>query len=247
MHRAEARTAAALPESAPVPRLLACYDDGRWVALLFADVEGRQPSLPWRENELSLVLDALAELSTTLTPSPVPDIAVAQDELADLASGFRLLAGGPAAELDRLDRLDPWSRRHLDRLVELESGWASAVGGDTLLHCDLRADNLLLSADRVWVVDWPSACRGAAWVDRLLFAPSVAMQGGPPPEELMARHPATRGAEPEAVDAVLAMALGYLSHRALQPAPPGLPTLRVFQAAQQRVAQAWLARRTGWA
>lgn len=243
MHREEARTAAALPESAPVPRLLACYDDGTWVALLFQDVQGRQPALPWREDELETVLRALAELSALLTPSPLPDIATARDRMAGLAGGFQLLATGPAAQRDRLD---PWCRRHLDQLVELESRWAPTVAGNTLLHGDIRADNLLLSADRVWVVDWPSACRGAGWVDPLLFAPSVAMQGGPPPEELMSRHPATGQADPEAVVAVLGMALGYLTHRSLQPAPPGLPTLRVFQAAQQRVARSWLARRTGW-
>jgi hypothetical protein len=34
------------------------------------------------------------------------------------------------------------------------------------------------------VVDWPHACRGAAFVDVVLLAPSVAMQGGPQPADL---------------------------------------------------------------
>ena len=39
---------------------------------------------------------------------------------------------------------------------------------------DIRADNLLLDRDdRVWVVDWPWACRGAAWADSLLLLASV--------------------------------------------------------------------------
>jgi hypothetical protein len=33
---------------------------------------------------------------------------------------------------------------------------------------------------------------------------------------------------------------GYLTHQSLQPAPPGLPTLRAFQAAQGAVARRWL-------
>ena len=37
------------------------------------------------------------------------------------------------------------------------------------------------------VVDWPHARIGAAWVDLLWFAPSVAMQGGPAPNELLRR------------------------------------------------------------
>jgi hypothetical protein len=39
---------------------------------------------------------------------------------------------------------------------------------------------------------------------------------------------------------VCAMA-GYLTERSLQPPPPGLPTLRAFQAAQATIAREWLA------
>jgi hypothetical protein len=231
MHRREAAITAALPVSAPVPRLLTCYDDGTWVALLFQDVAGRQPSLPWRADELTDVLKTLADASTLQTK-------YGQD-----FSGWRLLAAGPAVAVDRLD---PWSRRHLGTLAALESEWADAAVGETLVHCDIRADNLLLCADRVWVVDWPAACKGAAWFDVMAFAPSVAMQGGPLPEELLARHPAARGADPDAVLSAACALAGYFTLGALQPPPPGLPTVRPFQAAQARVARAWLARRTGW-
>lgn len=61
--------------------------------------------------------------------------------------------------------LDDWSSRHLDVLAALEAVAAEAVAGDTLLHLDVRADNLLLTPERVFVVDWPHACVGAAWVD----------------------------------------------------------------------------------
>jgi len=37
------------------------------------------------------------------------------------------------------------------------------------------------------------------------------------------------------------------TRQALLPPPPGLPTVRAFQAAQGQVARAWLAARTGWA
>jgi thiamine kinase-like enzyme len=32
-----------------------------------------------------------------------------------------------------------------------------------LLHADVRPGNLLLTGDGVMVVDWPHACRGAAF------------------------------------------------------------------------------------
>jgi hypothetical protein len=34
---------------------------------------------------------------------------------------------------------------------------------------------------------------------------------------------------------------GYFTERSLRPAPPGLPTVRLFQAAQGEVARRWLA------
>lgn len=244
MHRAEARIGGSLPTSAPVPRLLASYDDGTWVALLFADVDGRQPALPWRADELDRVLRALAEMAELLTPSPLPELPTVAERLAEDFTGWRLLAGGETPA----NGLDAWSRRHLDRLAQLETLSLEAASGETLLHCDLRADNLLLEGvtDRVWVVDWPWACRGAAFVDIVAFAPSVAMQGGPPPEEVLDRS-AGLGSDPAGVDAVLCGLAGLFTERSLRPASPGLPTLRAFQAAQGRVARAWLARRTGWA
>ena len=147
---------------------------------------------------------------------------------------------------ERPARLDGWSHRHLDRLAAIEAEAPAAAAGDTLLHLDLRADNMLLTPDRVVVVDWPHARVGAPWVDLLFFAPSVAMQGGPPPEHLLLHYPHARQADADAVTAVVAAIAGFFVREGLQPAPPGLPTLRAFQAAQGEAARTWLARRTGW-
>jgi hypothetical protein len=144
------------------------------------------------------------------------------------------------------DQLDPWAVRNLVQLTELEQQAPSASAGDTLLHLDLRADNLLLTDERVLVVDWPHARAGAGWQDLAFLAPSVAVQGGPSPDELFKRLPLGRAADPDAVNAVVADIAGYFVWHALQPPPPGLPTVRAFQAAQGVVALQWLARRTGW-
>jgi hypothetical protein len=55
-----------------------------------------------------------------------------------------------------------------------------------------------------------------------------------------------RAADPDTVDAVIAALAGYFTQRSHLPPPPGLPTLRAFQAAQGEIARRWLARRTGW-
>ena len=244
-HRREARVAAALPEDAPVPRLLFSHDEGEggWIVLVFEDVEGRNPPVPWRPGELNRTLDALVALSELLTPSPLPP------GLVGVVGDWEVICGRHWRKLaeERPVCLDAWSARHLDELAGLEAEAPAAAKGNTLLHLDLRADNLLLTPDnRVLVVDWPHARVGASWVDAAFFAPSVAMQGGPPPEELLAHHPHGHQVDPDALTAVVAAVAGFFTREGLQPAPPGLPSLRPFQASQGEVAKSWLALRTGW-
>ena len=92
--------------------------------------------------------------------------------------------------------LDPWARRHLDRLAELESGWPAACAGPTLVHGDVRSDNVLLTRDGAVFVDWPHAAVGNPAFDVVRWAPSVVLEGGPPPEELLSRHAPSRARRP---------------------------------------------------
>jgi Ser/Thr protein kinase RdoA (MazF antagonist) len=245
VYRREAQIVAAIPPAAPVPRLLFVLDDDPdgWVVLAFEDVDGRQPAVPWRDAELQRVLAAMASLAADLTPSPLrpPVVADASESFGGVESlTWASLVAAPNAALD------PWSARHLEALAALEARAGEAARGDTLLHFDLRADNMLLDGEGVWVVDWPHAHVGQAFVDLVWFAPSVAMQGGPPPAELVTRYQPAREADPAALDAVVAGVAAYFTSASLLPPPPGLPTLRAFQAAQADAARAWLAERTGW-
>jgi len=239
-HRNEARVAAAMPSEAPVPPFLFAYDDGDWVALAFEDVDGRHPVVPWRREELDRVLAAVGELVASLTPSPVeaPTIAAYFEEEF---RGWRELAstGDP-------DWLDQWARANLDRLAELEGRWPEAALGETLLHGDIRADNILLTEDRVVFVDWPHASIGAAWIDLTFMLPSVSMQHGPKPWDVFDSHPVAVGALPGAVDAVVAALAGFFVWRGSLPPPPGIPGVRAFQRAQGEHAVAWLRHRLGW-
>ncbi len=222
-----------------MPRLVWSYDD-EWVVLAFERVEGREPAQPWRADELERVLETAARLERRLTPSPVATKPLGEVLLEGINS-WHLVRGDPPAGVD------DWSLRHLDELVALEAEVVDAVVGDTLVHFDIRADNILVTDDgRVYFVDWPHAHVGAAWVDAVAFAPSVAMQGGPDPEHVLARWPGASDADPAPVNAALASVAGFFTHRSLLPAAPGLPTLRPFQAAQGEVARRWLRERTGW-
>jgi len=177
LYRREAGVAAALPPEVPAPQFLFSLEAEEWVVLVFQDIDGHHPHLPWNARELGMVKELIGRLAAALTPTPLPDIPrLSDDEL----SGFAELAG--EAESKRaFDDLDGWVRRHVDRLAAMESAWADAANGGTLLHTDIRADNLLLTRDQIYVIDWPHAALGPAWVDLLFMLPSVAMQGGPDP------------------------------------------------------------------
>jgi hypothetical protein len=242
-HRQEALVAAQLPVAAPVPRLRWSLDEGPdgWVVLVFDAVDGRMPALPWDDAELSLVLAAVDGLAETLTPSPVPETVVGR--VAE--TGLFRQRYWASLRSDPPPALDPGSRRHLEALVTLETDIAEATAGDSLVHMDLRADNLLVTERGVVVVDWPCARIGTPWLDLICLAPSVAMQGGPLPEALFARSAVGRAAAPNALRAAVVGIAGFFTAMSLLPQMPGLPTLRQFQADQGVIARDWLGRLAG--
>jgi Ser/Thr protein kinase RdoA (MazF antagonist) len=240
LYRQEAKVVQAMPAGLPVPHLIEVIDDGEWVVLVFEEIEGRPPPLPWSLADLRAVFVALDELAELAAPSLMRSLPSLAERLGASLSGYRRLAGGDPA----VERIDAWSRRHLQRLAELEAGWPEVTVGDTLLHTDLRADNLLVRSDGgVVLVDWPHACVGAAWVDKAAMLPSVGLDGGPTPAEVEIAIRPFASVEDEALDRFVVAMAGYFAFHGTQPDPPGLPTLRAFQRAQGQVARCWAARR----
>lgn len=186
-YRSEAANMARLPPGLPAPRLLDVHDDGDWIALVFEEVDGRPPQLPWRAEELERVAATIHDISAALTPTPWPD-APRVDLVDPTCKGpWRQLAASPPADLD------PWIREHLDWLVAREADLPRMSYGDTMLHIDIRSDNLLITPDhRVIVLDWSYLCNGAPWLDLFWFAVTANVEGGANVDELIRRHPLTR-------------------------------------------------------
>ncbi|MFS0696542.1 phosphotransferase [Streptomyces nitrosporeus] len=245
LHRAEAGITAALPAAAPVPELLMALDLDGWAVLVFEDVDGRMPAQPWQPDELRRVLAATAELSVLLDPSPV-EVPTVAERFGEEFRGWRLLAGACAKGADDPARLDPWARRNLGRLADREAAWSTAAAGSALIHGDLRADNVLLTDDRVVFVDWPWAAIGAPWFDIVLMGPSVIMQDTPDAMRFLDQHLHAHAADPDDVTSVLIALAGYFLHQSVQAPPPGLPTVRGFQRAQGEAALNWVRERTRW-
>lgn len=241
--RQEIRAAAAIPESVPAPRLLWSHDDGDWVLLGFEAVTGRSPELPWLPEDLERVLAALGELARAkpLPGHPLPD---QRETWAESFTGWQSFAALSARErseiAERAGGIGEWAGARLDQLCAWELAAPLAAAGENLVHGDLRADNVMLDTDHVWLVDWPHAGVGAPWLDLVAMLPSVAMQGGGRPNEIFAAHPLSEAVSRDDLRAVVAGVTGYFTWHCLQPDPPGLPNLRAFQRAQAYTSIAWL-------
>lgn len=256
LHRAEARIATRLPRQIPTPRFAWGHGDGDWIVLAFEVVDGHVPATPWVPDELDRVLAALETLAAVpgardmRLPPTGPDF-------ARLSTGWRALRDDPDPGLASLV---PWAAEHLDALAEAERSALVACEGESFVHGDLRADNLLLTPSTVYLVDWPHASRGAGWLDLAMFLPSVVMQGvagvvepvtpqagtarrargGAWAAATFAAHPLTRDVHPADLRAVVAGIAGYFLHSARKPDVPSIPNLRPFQRAQGVAAVAWL-------
>lgn len=236
LYRREAVVYDWLPAHPAVPALRGTYDDGTWVALVFDCVPADPPVLPWAPGDLDVVLRTVRDVQAAagaVDGAAVPVTSM----LAEDFGCWRAMASAPP------DGLDAWSLANVHRCAEIEAGWTALAEGSALLHTDLRADNVLLADGRAWLVDWAWACTGAAWVEAVLMATSVALTGGPSPEALVAA--AYPDAPADGVTAVVTALAGFFTAMALAPPPPGLPTLRAHQAKCGRVARAWLARLLG--
>ncbi|MEU6715502.1 phosphotransferase [Nonomuraea sp. NPDC046802] len=233
-HRQEIAISQRLPIDAPVPRLLHVHDDGEWVALVFEEIPGNLPAQPWQRDDLDRVLAAISDLVNALTPAPIDASLPALPRLGGWADLTQ-----PVVR-ERLRALSGWAADHLDDLVALESG--ADVAGSTLLHGDLYPFNLLLTPDRVVVIDWPHAWIGAPFCD-LVTLLSSARLSGVDPQPIVESHPLTRGAGREQIDGLLALHSGFLLRGAVSAGPDADPNIVAMMTALGLASVHWLADR----
>lgn len=228
-YREEARVLAALPGDLPVPHLRWAEEVDGWFAMGLEHVDAALPARPWSSDDLRRCSDLLVALAARLTPAPSLGVPTLMGELA----------GWPGL-WDRIDR------PRADELGALAARAPQVLVGETLVHTDVRDDNLLLAADgRTWLCDWKGPLVGPAWLDSLWLL--VGPRGdGLDVEAHLAAHPLLAGVDPDDVDTALALLLGYLCVAADQPVPSSSPHLRRDQAWQRDVLAAWVAERRGW-
>jgi aminoglycoside phosphotransferase (APT) family kinase protein len=234
-YRAEIAVLKSLHPSLPVPRLRWSID-GDWVALSTSYAGGRAPSLPWLPSELEACLDALEETAALLTPTPLSTGSVAEEFAAWPSYWGWVLP-----------------REHLEEAAALAAGFAAHCAGETLVHGDVRADNLLLidgeeggRSLRAEVLDWTWPAEGAAWLDTVTLLALARSQGAIGVDELLVTRALTRDVPAEAIDAWLALLAGYFLKSASDQVPPAAPHLRGHQQVAGEAFWDWLSARRGW-
>lgn len=226
-YREEARKLRLLPDTTPAPRLLWDVEIDGWYVLATEYVDARSPHRPWTDADLAAALDLTQRVADLMTPAPPLDSAV--EEFAAWPSYWQRVDHPRAAELG-----------------ELTAGYAAVVAGDTVVHADVRDDNLLIRPDGTALLcDWNWPVAGTPWLDTvaLLIGPRG---DGHDVEALLRSHRLTAGVPADHVDVWLALLLGYFAHHANQPVPPSSPYVRRAQAWQRDVVDDWLAERRGW-
>lgn len=189
--------------------------------LVLEDLSAARWPPPWYGGDLVELVACLEHLHGLAPPEWLRPVDGAETGLLD---GWALVAADPRPFLDlRLSTaadLDRW----LPRFLEAEA--AADLSGSSILHMDIRSDNVCRAGDGWRLVDWSWAALGPPDLDFVLWLPSVILELGSVPDELAAyaHHP------------WMVNFAGYLAARAGVPEPAGTSGVRRIQLAQLRVA-----------
>jgi hypothetical protein len=208
-----------------MPKLLG-YDEADPPLLVLEDLSAAHWPPPWDDEGIKAVRKTLTDMWPTVPPEWLPAITDERD---------RLLGGWAAVEADP----DPFlslglcSPEWLDEALPLlrHAAETAPIEGDALVHLDVRSDNIALTERGAVLVDWNFAHHGNSDFDLAAWLPSLQLEGGPRPEQLL----------PAAGKHAAALA-GLWGSRAGLPPPPTAPQVRKIQRDQLEVALAWACR-----
>ena len=184
---------------------------------------------PWTEPAVAAVCAALDELAAVTPPAGLPPLENLRGLLVDTGWPEIQADPGPLLSLGLCGR--EWLEAALPELRAAAE--AVELSGNSLVHVDIRSDNLCLRDGRALLFDWNQASIGNPRFDRAEWLPSLAAEGGPLPDQLL---PHADGATFASVFA------GFWGARAGLAAPPWGPKLREVQRLQAEIALSWAAR-----
>ena len=208
-----------------MPRLLG-WEDGEIPLLVLEDLSEATWPPPWSAAAIESVLHTLEEVAAAAPPTALGRLA------DDPHWSWRDVEREPAPFLGLGLCSAAWLDEALPALLRASD--PSRLDGDALLHLDVRSDNLCIRDGRVLLVDWNWACVGNPAVDVAFWLPSLTLEGGPEPDEIVRSYPGAATLAP--------IVAGFFAATAGLPPPEGAPAVRSFQLAQLEVALPWAVR-----
>jgi aminoglycoside phosphotransferase (APT) family kinase protein len=165
-----------------VPKLVAWVEEGERSVLVTEDLGAaywpadRMP-VAWQPGQLDRLFETLRRVGDVTAPPSLPP--------AEL--GFEPQWPRIAGEADDFLKLglcpEDWFRHAIHDLSEAES--RVPLRGDSLVHGDVRSDNLCFAGERMVLVDWAAAVRGSCEHDLATVLATLPLEGGPDPFEVL--------------------------------------------------------------
>ena len=214
-----------------LPNRLGWFDDGEHPVLALEDLSAAHWPPPWEPSSVAAVVACLEEVAGT---APPPDLPGAENSQWGL-DGWPEIAADPGPFLSLGLCSSAWLDRALPLLAEASS--RASFEGEALLHFDVRSDNICLRDGRAILIDWNFACVGNPLFDLAAWLPSLHVEGGPAPEEVL---PTT-----DRVAEIASLLAGNFCTRAPRPPIPEARHVRPLQLMQARTALPWAARAVG--
>jgi hypothetical protein len=208
------------------PQLVAFSDHPEHPLLVLEDLSQAVWPPPWDETRIERVLETLERVGPARPPAYLPTL----EEYRETLSGWEPVAADPRPFLGLGITGQAWLKDSLPLLIEASA--RAVLEGPALVHYDVRSDNIAFLPERTVLIDWTNPAVGNPLLDVVGWLPSLHLEGGPRPEEILG----DQGAH------LVALVAGYWASRAGLPPPEGAPRVREVQAAQLEVALPWAAR-----
>ena len=166
-----------------MPRVVAWVEPvGGWPVLIAEDLShaywpASHAGVTWRSGDVDLLFAAIEQLSSL--PAN-PQLSAMENRTTSIWSS---IAAKPEFFLTLELCSARWLGDAIDTLIDAERN--ADVTGDAFVHGDIRSDNICIQGTQVKFVDWSHAARGSSTYNLAQVLPTLHLEGGPPPYEIM--------------------------------------------------------------
>lgn len=206
-----------------LPQVLG-WDDGEFPLLILEDLSTGHWPPSWTPEQIQKVFDTLEKLKTVKIDGDFRSLSHFKKEF----TGWGKISKDPSGFLGLGLVSSEWLQKALPVLIKAES--EIVFDGDSLVHTDIRSDNICFLGEKTYFIDWNWTVKGNPIFDVVYWLPSLYTEGGPTPWSFNIN-------EPE----LIAGLAGFHAFSAYQPASfKGAEAIRALQLKFLKVYIPWV-------